>query len=87
MPTLSDDERKQNIIAQGRAMVRLIEACDVLVASSGSWRESWLLKTAQGLYRHRLKRLVARLPTDVSAEILAASDKIGGGPTHDVSLN
>ena len=68
-------------------MVRLIESCDVLLTNSGSWRETWLLKTTRGLYRHRLRQLIAILPADLSAEILVASERIGGGPVHDPSKN
>jgi len=77
----------QRVITQGRAMVRLIEAADVLLANSGSWRETLLLKATRGLYRHRLRGLVAALPPQISAEILAASENIGGGPVQDPSRN
>ena len=83
---LTPKEIHSNVVTQGRAMVRLIESIDVLLANSGSWRETWLLKATRGLYSHRLRGLVAALPTDVSAEILAASDNIKG-PIGDVTLN
>ena len=83
----ASDELEQRVVAQGRAMVRLIEAIDVLLENSGSWRETALLKTAQRLYRHRLRELVAVLPPDVSAEILAASEAAVGLPVHNPSLN
>jgi len=81
------DEIRQRVIAQGRAMVRLIESIDVLLTNSGSWRESLLLRVTRGVYRHRLRRLIGVLPADISAEILAASDSIGGGPVQDPSRN
>ena len=87
MPLLPADERKQNVIAQGRAMVRLIESIDVLLANSGSWRESLLLRVTRGVYRHRLRRLIGVLPAELGAEILAASETVGGGPVQDPSRN
>jgi hypothetical protein len=74
------------ISTQDRVMVRLLESIVVLLTNSGSWRETWLLKATRGLYRHRLRGLVAALPSEVSAEILAASENIKG-PIGDVSLN
>ena len=68
-------------------MVRLIESIDVLLANSGSWRESVLLRMTRGLYRHRLRGFVGALPPEWSAEILAASDRVGGGPVQDPSRN
>jgi hypothetical protein len=68
-------------------MVRLIESVDVLLTNSGSWHETLLLKATRGLYRHRLRGLIATLPPEVSAEILAASENIGGGSAHDASRN
>ena len=87
MPPLSADERKQNVIAQGRAMVRLIESIGVLLANAGSWRESLLLRVTRGGYRHRLRRLIGVLPAELGVEILAASENIGGGPVQDPSRN
>jgi len=87
MPSkFTPNEIRSNVISQGRAMVRLIEAIDILLTNSGSGRETWLLKATRGLYRHRLRELVAVLPSDVSAEILAASDNIQG-PIGEVSSN
>jgi hypothetical protein len=84
--SLTPNEIRHNVITEGRAMVRLIESIDVLLINSGSRRETWLLKATRGLYQHRLRGLIAVLPSDVSAEILAASDNIKG-PVGDVSLN
>ena len=81
-----DQQLRGRMIVQGRAMVRLVESIDVLLENSGSRRETWLLKATRGLYRSRLRQLVATLPTDMSAEILAASDGING-PIGDVSVN
>jgi hypothetical protein len=68
-------------------MVRLIESVDVLLTNSGSWRETLLLKATRGLYRHRLRGLIAALPPEVSAEILTASESIAGGPVQDAPRN
>jgi hypothetical protein len=83
---LTPERIQQNVIRQGRAMVRLIESSTVLLENSGSWRETWLLKATRGLYQRRLRQLIAALSTDISATILAASDNIKG-PISDVSNN
>jgi hypothetical protein len=44
------------------------------------------LKIVRRLYRKRLRELIAVVPADAGAEILAASDNIKG-PVGDVSLN
>ena len=69
---------QQCIITAGRACVRLIEAADALLGYRPAWTEALLLRLVRALYRHRLRSLVAALPPEVSAEILAASEKIEG---------
>ena len=68
----------QNVITTGRAYVRMVEAADALLADEPVWTERLLLRLVRSLYTHRLRLLVAALPSEVTAEILAASDKIGG---------
>jgi hypothetical protein len=80
------EQAQQRMIVQGKAMVRLLESIDVLLTNSGSWRETWLLKATRSLYSHRLRQLVAVLPPNVSAKLLAASENIKG-PVGDVSQN
>jgi hypothetical protein len=80
----------QRVIAASRAYVRLIEAADVLPGYRPAWTEALLSRRLRGLaralYRHRLRSLVAALPAEVSAEILAASEKIEG-PVQEVGKN
>jgi hypothetical protein len=58
--------------------VRLIEAADALLG----YRPAW----AEALLSRRLRGLVATLPPEVSAEILAASEKIEG-PAQEFGRN
>jgi len=68
----------QPIITAGRACVRLIEDADALLGYRPAWTEALLSRLVRALYRRRLRSLVAALPPEVSAEILAASEKLGG---------
>jgi hypothetical protein len=45
-----------------------------------------LLRLVRALYRHRLRGLVAALPPEMRAEILAASEKIEG-PVQEFGRN
>ena len=72
-------------IKQGRAMVRIIEAATMLLPTADH-QEACYLRDLQVWYRQRLRRLVAELPTEVSAQILAASEHING-PIGDTTLN
>ena len=76
----------QHIITFGRACVRLIEAADVLLDYRPVWTEVILLQLVRALYRHRLRSLVATLSPDITAEILAGSEKIGG-PVQEFTQN
>ena len=53
---------------------------------SGPLVERLTLKLVRWLYRKRLRELIALVPADAGAEILAASENIKG-PVGDVSLN
>jgi hypothetical protein len=70
-------------------MVRLIEAANVLLQNSGSWGETMLLKLARMLYQQRLRQVIARLPADITGEILVASESVGGKAplTHGLTMN
>ena len=85
MSPLTEQRRQENVIAFGRAMVKLLEGADYLYPESR--RVARLtLKIVRRLYRKRLRELIALVPADAGAEILAASENIKG-PVGDVSLN
>ena len=83
------EKAARRTIVQGRAMVRLIDATTILLANSGGWHETLLLKLARTLYQRRLRGAIVMLPSDIAAEILAASEGIGGNlpVTHDPMMN
>ena len=72
------DEMGENLITYGRAVVRIIEAADALLGRKPAWTKRLLLRLARALYSHRLRDLVAVLPSDLTGEILAASEKMTG---------
>jgi hypothetical protein len=80
------NEIRDKVITQGRAYVRLIEATDLLLTGHLAWTERLLLRLVHSLYTHRLRGLVGELPPEISAEILAASEKIKG-PIGEISRN
>jgi hypothetical protein len=63
--------------------VRLIESADALLGYRPAWTEALLLRLVRALYRRRLRELTGALPTEMRAEILAASEKIEG-PVREV---
>ena len=69
MPTHSDspDDRFDATIQQGRAVVRLIEAIDVLLLVAAE-PEASELRVLQRRYRQRLRARVAELPPAISAQ-------------------
>jgi hypothetical protein len=73
-------------VRAGRAYVRLIEAAAVLI----EWEEDERSRRRLAMVRHRcqeaLRQLVATLPTHVTAQILAASEK-ALGTIKDVTKN
>ena len=85
MSPLTAKQRQENVIASGRAMVKLLEGADYLYPESRRI-ERLTLKIVRRLYRKRLRELIAFVPADAGAEILAASENIKG-PVGDVSLN
>ena len=72
----SPQEVKLNVITVGRAYVRLIESADTLLERQPAIIERLILRVVRSLYTYQLRRLVGELPPEVTAEILAASEKI-----------
>jgi hypothetical protein len=62
-----------NAVMLGKVLVRILEACDILLEQNPVWTEQLLLRQVRALYTHRLRGLVAILPPDLTTEILAAS--------------
>jgi hypothetical protein len=85
MSTLSAEQRRSNVITYGRSLVKILEGADQLYPDSQRL-ERLALKVVRWLYRRRLRELIAAVPADVGAEILAASENITG-PVGDVNLN
>ncbi len=85
MSTLSAEQRRSNVITYGRSMVKILEGADQLYPDSRRL-ERLTLKVVRWLYRRRLRELIAVVPADIGAEILAASENITG-PVGDVNLN
>jgi hypothetical protein len=75
-----------DIIALARAYVRLIEAAQVIIGYSGLNKERDQLRQLVKDYQAALRQLLATVPADVSAQILAASEKVLG-PVRDGGLN
>ena len=79
-----------NAIAYGRSLVRAVEAMEAIKEHTGGfgWLEAAARRICLKVYRFNLRRLVAELPSELTAEILAASEGVlGTMPTHDPSLN
>ncbi len=81
MSLFTSERRRNNAIAYGRAIVKILEGADYLYPDSRRM-ERLALILVRWLYKKRLRELIALVP----AEILAASDNITG-PVGDVSLN
>jgi hypothetical protein len=67
-------EVTDEIIAQGRSLLRAIEVLNVITA--GGQVESQLAEKLAGVYRHRLWALLKTAPAWISEEILVPA---GGG--------
>jgi hypothetical protein len=66
--------RTERILEQGQALVRAIEALEVIEPTGPLERaQVWLLLQA---YRHRLRAIVAAAPAWLAEEILSASQEI-----------
>ena len=77
-------------VAHGRSLVRAVEALEAVTEHTGGfgWIESAARCSCLTAYRHNLRRLVAELPGELTAEKLAASEgALGKLPTRDPSLN
>jgi hypothetical protein len=79
------EQRRENLITHGRAMVKIVEGADQLYPDSRRL-ERLTLKVVRWLYRRRLRELIAAVPADIGSEVLAASENISG-PVGDVNLN
>ena len=75
---LTAEQIVANAVTMGKALVRLLEVCDILLERNPVWTEQLLLRLVRALYTHRLRGLVAILPPELTAEILAASEKTSG---------
>ena len=67
-----------NAVTLGKVLVRILEACDILLERNPVWTEQLLLRLVRALYTHRLRGLVAIWPPELTAEILAANEKMSG---------
>jgi hypothetical protein len=71
---MTEPEFTGHIIAQGKALVRAIEALGTIKPSGPI--ERWLAGSLQAAYKRRLHEIVAVLPDWVVEEILSASERI-----------
>ena len=85
MSSLDVEQHRSNVITYGRSLVKILEGADQLYPDSRRL-ERLTLRVVRWLYRRRLRELIAAVPADIGAEILAASDNITG-PVGDVNLN
>jgi hypothetical protein len=74
------------LVVRGRAMVRLIEAAEVLLTGATTPNERVTYGLARELAQQALRELVRDLEPESTAQILVASDKIVG-TVKDVGLN
>ena len=75
---LTPEQIVANAVTLGKVLVRILEACDILLEKNPAWTEQLLLRQVRALYTHRLRGLVAIWPPELTAEILAASEKMSG---------
>lgn len=66
--------------------MRLIESADVLLAGELDWDERELLEKTRSASKARLRAMVAELTPETTAQILAASERVGG-PTGEIWKN
>lgn len=74
------------LVSIGRACVFMIEAADVLLRDSVDTSQEAVIRAARRICVERLRRLVAMLPPERVAEIMAASQKIQG-TIQDIGRN
>jgi hypothetical protein len=72
---MTDPAHTDRIIAQGKALVRAIEALSIIEPSG--WFEHWQMRLLQAAYKERLRAIVAAVPGWVAEQILSASEHIG----------
>lgn len=75
-----------NVVALGRAYVRLIEAARVIIGYTEDDLERDDLKALMKDYQAALRELLSKVSPEMSAQILAASDKLLG-TVQDVGKN
>lgn len=75
-----------NVIALGRAYVRLIEAAQVIIGHTDVDEERERLEQLVRDYQAGLRDLLSKVSAATAAEILAASEKVLG-PVRDGGLN
>ena len=75
---LTPEQILQNTIALGRAYVRMVETADALLERQPFWTEWLLLRLVRTLYSRRLREVVRVMLSEITNEILAASDKMTG---------
>jgi hypothetical protein len=71
---MTDPEFTDHIVAQGKALVRAIEALGTIEPSDLFGAVAGLLQAA---YKCRLRAIVEAVPAWVTEEILSASERIG----------
>jgi hypothetical protein len=69
----SNAEVTDEIITQGRALLRAIEALEAIIPSGQA--ESQLAEQLVGVYKHRLRELLKTAPAWISEEILGAGTR------------
>ena len=67
----NDPTHTDRIIAQGKALVRAIEALGTIEPSG--WFERWQARMLHEAYKRRLRAIVAAVPTEKSEGILRES--------------
>jgi hypothetical protein len=83
---LDSKSLSSNLIALGRAYVRLIEAARVIIAYTEEGLEHEILSELVRDYQAALRELLGKVPATTAAEILAASEKILG-PVRNGGMN
>ena len=71
---MNEPQTTERIIAQGKALVRAIEALGTI--ESSDQLERALARLLMAAYKRRLRAIVANAPSWVTEEILSASENI-----------
>ena len=71
-------EIRQSIVAHAQAVMRVVEMADVSLYHDLSWAEQFTLRMVQAHYLNRMLGLLALMPPEMTAKILAASEKMSG---------